>query len=120
MTVAGSNTVTSAAMPGREKSAIDHSDRVGRKRSHLADGVLPRERLLIAHVAAEHARERSERARMLTRVRGRAAVAGDRCRRVLQDLDEIGFGSESQDGADVSLSPATAPPPHQLTPASRA
>src|SRR5438067_1795125 len=56
-------------------AAIDHADRVGRQRGHLANRVFPREHVLLAHVASEHAREAAPRARMLPRVQRRAAAS---------------------------------------------
>ena len=59
-------------------------------RRNLADGIFPRQRLGLAHVVAEHSRERAPGSRMLARFRRRSAVARDGRRWMLQDLHEKG------------------------------
>ena len=67
--VAGSNTTTSANIPGLQQSAIgDRQSRRDRRR-HLSNRVLERNHALVAHVLAQDARIVAERARVHERAR---------------------------------------------------
>jgi hypothetical protein len=103
ITRSASNTVTSAHCPGRSRPAVVDADLGGVRRGHLAHGVLEREQLLLAHVAAEHAGERAVVTRMGVALRGHAdlhgrAVRADGHERLAQRELHVLFGVVEVDG----------------------